>query len=208
MLGRERHFGEADVEADCSGHQEVVVVAGDGTVGAVGLALVGEVFVEDAGVSFDIGMLTDILDEGCDDEGFCRDIGMEAIFAGESLADVLVGLAAGVEVGVNVADLMEDVERLVAVDGTVAVVGLKGIGLDDEERLIVESGNLGGFPSEEVDVDVATPLSDDGGTAAVDHSDAVEYSDNGPVGLVGSAADVDDGKIAVRDDELGVRRIR
>lgn len=103
---------------------------------------------------------------------------------------------------------MEDVERLVAIDGTVAVVSLKGVRLDDEKRLIVESCDLRGFPSEEVDVDVATPLSDDSRAAAVDHSDAVEDGDNGPVGLVGSAADVDDGEVTVRDDELGVRRVR
>lgn len=68
------------MEADGASHEQIVVEAGDGTIGAVGLTLVGEIFVEDTGVGFDIGVLADILDEGCDDEWFCRYIGMETVF--------------------------------------------------------------------------------------------------------------------------------
>ncbi len=82
-------------------------------------------------------------------------------------------------------------------------MGLEGVGFDDEEGVGIVCGNLGGLPGEEVDVDVSVPLRDDRGLAAVNHEQAVEDYDYGPVGLVGASADVNDGEVSV-GDEFGV----
>lgn len=85
---------------------------------------------------------------------------MEAVFDGCVVSDVFGGGAACVEVGVDGAELVEDEKGLVAVDLALRVVSFEGVGFDDEEGVVVEGCDLGGLPSEEVDVDVSVPLSD------------------------------------------------
>ena len=128
---------------------------------------------------------------------------MESISDGEALDDGIFGLLSSVEIGIDVFDLVEDGGGLVAVDISLFVVGFEGVGFDDEEGIIVECGDLSGFPCEEVHVDMTVPLGDDGGFSAIDHQEAVEDDDYGPVGFIGSAADVDDSEISI-DDFVGV----
>ena len=83
-------------------------------------------------------------------------------------------------------------------------MGLEGVGFDDEESVVVEGGYLCGFPCEEVDVGVSAPLGDDDGSTTLAHEETVEDDDNGPVGLRGTAADVDDDEVTVGDCLVGV----
>lgn len=103
-----RHFVEADVEAYGACHEEVVVVSGDGAEGSVWFSFVVEVFVECAGVAFDVEVFAYGFDEGCYYHWFCGGVCVETVFTREALADVFFGLAACIEVRVNVFDLIED----------------------------------------------------------------------------------------------------
>ena len=75
------HFVEADVQADGACHQQVVVVAVNGAVSAVGLTLVGEVFVKTADVALGVQALANDLYECGNNHGLGGDVGMEAVFA-------------------------------------------------------------------------------------------------------------------------------
>ena len=118
---------------------------------------------------------------------------MESVADGEALEDSILRLFAGLEVWVNVFNLIENGRGLVSVDIAFLVVCFEGIAFYDEEGVIVESGNLRGFPGEEVHVYMSVPLSDDCGFASVHHEEAVEDDNDGPVGVMGAASDVDDG---------------
>ena len=173
------HFVEADVEADGSGHEDVVVCADDGSVGAVGFAFVDEVFVEASAVGLGVEVFAYDFDEGGYDHGFGGDVGVEAVFAWEALADFVFGLASGVEVGVYGGYLIEDVLGLVAAfDLAFAVVGLEGVGFYDEQGVVVPGGDLCCFPCEAVDVAVPAPLCDDCGASAFGHCEAVDDCDH------------------------------
>ena len=50
----EVHFVKAYVQADCSSHKPVVVVAGDSAVGSVWFAFVDEEFIEASSVAFGV----------------------------------------------------------------------------------------------------------------------------------------------------------
>lgn len=128
------HFVEADVEGDGACHQEVVVVSGDGSVCSVGFALVLKVFVETLRVAFGVEAVADGFDECGDDHRFGGDVGVEAVFAWQSLADFVFGLSARVEVWVYSGDLVEDVLRLVApFNLAFAVVGFESVAFDHEQ---------------------------------------------------------------------------
>ena len=58
------HFVEADVETDGARHEEVVVSSEDCSVGAVGFAFVGEVFVEASAVGLGVEVFADDFYEG------------------------------------------------------------------------------------------------------------------------------------------------
>lgn len=75
----------------------------------------------------------------------------------------------------------------------------ESVGFDDQQRVVVESGDLSGAPCEAVDVAVSVPLGDDSGRLVVNHVDAVEYDDDRPVCFGGASADVDDREVSVRD---------
>lgn len=102
----QRHFVEADVQADCAGHEEVVMTADDGTEGSVWFSLVGKEFVEATGVAFDIKMISNDLHERGYNHGFCGDVGVESVFSGESLSDFVFGLATGIKVLIYSRDLI------------------------------------------------------------------------------------------------------
>ena len=196
---------EADVEADGSGHEDVVVCADDGSVGAVGFAFVDEVFVEASAVGLGVEVFAYDFDEGGYDHGFGGDVGVEAVFAWEALADFVFGLASGVEVGVYGGYLIEDVLGLVAAfDLAFAVVSLEGVGFYDEQGVVVPGGDLCCFPCEAVDVAVPAPLCDDCGASAFGHCEAVDDCDHRPVGFVGAASDVDDCEVSAGDVDFVV----
>ena len=58
------HLEEADVKANGSGHEKVVVLADDGAVRAIGALFIDEEFIETAGVALDVKAFADDLDEG------------------------------------------------------------------------------------------------------------------------------------------------
>lgn len=193
------------MESDGASHEKVVVFADDSSVGAVGFAFVDEEFVEATAVAFGVEVFAYDLDESRYNHRFGGDVGMETVFARDALTDFVFGLTSGVEVGVDGGDLVEDILRLVATFYLpFAVVGFESVGFDNEERVVVERGDLGGFPSEAVDVAVAVPLSNDGRSAAFNHVKAVNDEDNRPVGFGGAASDVDDSKVAVGDVDIVV----
>lgn len=177
------HLVEADVEADGSRHEEVVVCAYDSSERSVLLLLVYEHLVEASFVALDIHTLAYNLDEVGDDHRLGGHVGVESVFLWYLVDDILLGLAACVEVVVHVLDLVEDEVRLVAVYVAFAVVSLHGVGLDDKEAVVVECCHLCCLPCEEVDVDMSVPLRYYYRLAAVDHVEAVVYHDDGPVGL-------------------------
>ena len=106
-----------------TGHKKVIVLADDGSITAVGLFLVGEVFVEAALVAFDVHAFADYLDEVGDYHGLGDAVGVEAVAFWDTFDDFVFALLAGVEVFINGAYLVEDIPGLVAVDIAVAVVG-------------------------------------------------------------------------------------
>ena len=74
----------------------------------------------------------------------------------------------------------------------------QGVGLDDQQRVVVESSNLRGTPCETVDVAMSVPLRNDRGRlATINHAQTVEHHDDRPVRLVGASAHIDYGKVAV-----------
>lgn len=105
----EVHIVETDVQADGACHEQVVVFADNGTVGAVGLAFIYEVFVKTAFVALSVEMFADDLDEGGDDHWLGGDVGVEAVFARYALKYFVLGLTASIEVGIGSGDLVEDV---------------------------------------------------------------------------------------------------
>ncbi len=124
---------------------------------------------------------------------------MEAVTDGEALDDSIFGLLAGIEIGIDVFNLIQDCGGLVAVDVALLIVGLQSVAFDNEQRIIIESCNLGGFPCQEVHINVAVPLGYNRGFAAIDHQQAVEDNNHRPVGLMRTATDIDDSEVAVCD---------
>ncbi len=104
----EGHLREADVEADGTGHEEVVVVALDGSVAAVLAAFVGKVFLQTFLVALYVFPFADRLDELGYDHRFGGRVGVEPILNRDSAQDVVFRGAAGVEVGVDIGYLIEN----------------------------------------------------------------------------------------------------
>lgn len=144
------------MKADGASHKKVVMSANDCAVCAVLLSFIGQILVENLLVSFCVKMIADALNERRYNHRLCGRIGMKAIFARKALPYLIFGLAARVEVWVNVGDLIEDILRLVAsFNLTFAVVCLQSVALYDEKGIVIVCGNLGGTPSEAVNVAVA-----------------------------------------------------
>lgn len=147
------HFEEADVQSYGTRHEEVVVFADDSTKSTIWLSLIVDVLVDAAFITFDIHTLTNDLDKRGDNHWLCSYVGMEAVLAWQSLAYVLLGLAASIEIGVDVLNLIEDELRLVAVYLTLLVVCFQCVALNDEIGIVVVCGNLCCSPCKQVDVE-------------------------------------------------------
>ena len=196
---RRIHFAVADVQPDGARHEQVVVLAGDGSISTVLLALVGIVLVKTSLVALDIEAFANDLYQGGDDHRLCCHVRVEAILAWCALAYLVLRLTACVEIGIDVGNLIEDILRLVAtLHLPFLVVRLQGVALDDQQRVVVVSRNLCGTPCEAVDVAMTVPLRHDRRRfAAVNHAQTVEHHDDRPVRLVGTSAHIDNGKVAV-----------
>lgn len=94
---------------------------------------------------------------------------MKTVSERAAFDDCVFGSGSGVEVRVNVSELVEDELRLVAVNGSVAVACFEGVGFNDEESVIIKCGDLSSFPGEDVDIDVSVPLGDDDGFTSFGH---------------------------------------
>lgn len=133
MHDRAGELGYADVEADGARHDEVVVCANDGSVAAVVLAFVDEHFVEASLVALHICPFA----HGLHQRGYCHrlgvGVGVEAVFARQTLAHFFGALRARIEVGIGASHLLKDVERLVAFDLPEGVACLQGVALYHEE---------------------------------------------------------------------------
>ena len=144
---------EADVQADGAGHQQVVVLAVNGAITAVLPSHIGGVFVEASRVALHIQSLPHGLYQRGDDFGLGLHVGVEPIFHGCPPADVLGALLACIEMGIDIADGIEDVRRLVAaLQPPVVVVGLERVRLDDKQGIASVMRNAPDSPVvEEID---------------------------------------------------------
>lgn len=130
---RHVHLIEADVKTNGASHKEVIVMADDCAIGTVGLALIGEQLIECATIALSEEHLTDSLDECGYNHRLCADVGVETIFARETLPNLIFGLTPGIDVGIERGNLIENIVRLIATFYlTLAVVGLQCVGLNDE----------------------------------------------------------------------------
>lgn len=111
---RHVHFIKGDVKAYGAGHEKVVMLADDCAVCAVLLPLIGQELVEDLTVSLSVKMIADTLYESGYYHRLCGGIGVKAIFPGNALTNLVLGLTASVEAGIYVGNLIEDILRLVA----------------------------------------------------------------------------------------------
>lgn len=192
------------MQTDCSCHEKVVVLTFDSTVRAVLPFFVKEEFVEATCIALDIQAFTNNFNESRNNHRLCSDVGMEAVSSRGAFGNNIFAGATFVKVRIYILNLIKDELGLVALDVTELVVSFESVALDDEQRVVIESGDTSGFPSQEVDVDVAVPLSDDDGFAAFGHEKAVEDDNNRPVGFMRTSADIDDGEISVGDALVGV----
>ena len=86
-----------------------------------------------------------------------------------------------------------------------AVAGFEGVRFDHEQGVAVPGGNLGGFPRQQVVVDVGGVSGHPFQCAVrVGEHQAVEYADHRPVRAVVLAADVHRHQITVGDFFAGV----
>lgn len=95
------HLVVADMQPYGTGHQDVVVFSGHGTVTAVFTAAVGEVFVDACLFPLHIQTLTHYAHQIGYYHGFGADIGMEAELTRLALYDVFRRLATRIQVAVS-----------------------------------------------------------------------------------------------------------
>ena len=93
---RHIHFIKGNVKADGACHKKVVMLADDCAVCAVLLALIGQELVENLTVSLSVKMIADTLYESGYYHRLCGGIGVKAIFPGNTLTNLVLGLTASV----------------------------------------------------------------------------------------------------------------
>ncbi len=116
-----------------AGHEQVIVLADDGPISAVGLPFVGDILIEAALVALDVQPLTYHLYKCGDDDGLRGHVGVETVLAWATLLNILFRLPTCIQIRVNVLYLIEDIAGLVAIDLTLTVVRLECVALDDEQ---------------------------------------------------------------------------
>ena len=83
------------------------MLAENRTERAVGFLLIGGVLVKSTDVTLDVEMLTYHLDKCGYDLWFGRHVGVESVFLGSSLLDIIVTLLTCIEVWIDVMELVE-----------------------------------------------------------------------------------------------------
>lgn len=194
------HFVEADVQTDGAGHEKVIVLARDSTIGTILFSFVEEIFIKTACVAFGVEVVADDFNESGNDFLFGFYVGVVSILARFAFPNVPFALTTCIEIWVDILDLFEDEDGLVAIHVAVAVFSLECVAFDDEECVVVEGGYLCRLPSKNIHINMTVPLSNDRRTTTINEVDAVENTDNGEVGLRGATTDVDHDKVAVGDN--------
>ena len=140
------HLKETDVKPYGAGHQQIIVLSLYRSKRAVLPLLIIEELMQTPLITLNIGSLADYLDESRDHHRLCADVGVESILYRSALNDGVFRGGAGIQIAIDPAKLIEDELRLIAVDLPFLIVGLKCIGFYDEQGIVIESGNLPGFP--------------------------------------------------------------
>ena len=130
-LRRHIHLVEADVHSDCPCHEQVVVFSRNSTEGTTDL-FIGDVFVETPHIPFDVHGFSDDLYKRGYDHRLGADVRIEALFARHLVDDVILALFAGIHVIVHTLNLIQNIERLIAVDIPVFIFGLGRIAFDHQ----------------------------------------------------------------------------